>query len=76
MVFLADVGNLIMESATMRFLVESDQTVASQFSQAVDQNADKDNLPELLIKEFPDFGTTLNEEIEAFREESKKLLEG
>lgn len=73
-VFLADVGGLIMESAVLRFLSESDESTAEHFSHMVDAYADKDNLPEVLTEAFPAFRAVLDEESEAFREEAIKVL--
>ena len=73
-VFLADVGGLIMESAVLRFLSESDESTAEHFSHMVDAYADKDNMAEILGEAFPAFLLILEEEAEAFREEAKKVL--
>lgn len=74
LVFLADVGGLIMESAILRFLSESDESTAEHFSHMVDAYADKDNLHEVLMEAFPAFRLILEEEAEAFREEAVKIL--
>lgn len=74
MIFLADVGGLIMESAVLRFLSESDENTGEHFSHMVDVYADKDNLPEVLTEAFPAFKLILEEEAEAFREEALKVL--
>ena len=74
LVFLADVGGLIMESAILRFLSESDESTAEHFSHMVDAYADKDNLHEVLMEAFPAFRLILEEETEAFKEEAVKIL--
>lgn len=76
MIFLADVGGLIMESAVLRFLSESDESTAEHFSHMVDVYADKDNVHEVLAEAFPAFRQVLEEEAEAFREEAVKVLGG
>lgn len=73
-IFLADVGGLIMESAVLRFLSESDESTGEHFSHMVDAYADKDNLHEVLAEAFPAFRAVLEEESEAFREEAVKVL--
>jgi hypothetical protein len=73
-IFLADVGGLIMESAVLRFLSESDESTGEHFSHMVDAYADKDNLHEVLAEAFPAFRLVLEEESEAFREEATKVL--
>ena len=71
---MADVGGLIMESAVLRFLSESDESTGEHFSHMVDVYADKDNLHEVLAEAFPAFRLVLEEESEAFREEAVKVL--
>ncbi len=75
-IFLADVGGLIMESAVLRFLTESDESTGEHFSHMVDAYADKDNLHEVLSEAFPVFKVVLEEEAEAFRDEAIKVLGG
>lgn len=74
-ILLSDIGNLILESAILRFLSESDDGTAEHFSHFVDAYADKDNLPELLSNAFPAFALILEEEAEAFRAEARRVLE-
>lgn len=74
LVFLADLGSLIMESAVLRFLTESDEETAEHFSHIVDAYADKDDLPNILSQSFPAFAAILDEETESFREDAKKVL--
>ncbi len=71
---LSDIGNLILESATLRFLSESDEGTADHFSRMIDTYSDKNNLHVILIETFPAFGAVLEEEAEAFHEDAKKIL--
>lgn len=73
-VFLADIGGLILESAVLRFLSESDEDTAEHFSHMVDAYADKDDLHVILSEAFPMFRAILEEETEAFREDAMKVL--
>lgn len=73
-VLFADIGNLILESATMRFMMESDEDTMMHFSRLVEAYADKDDLHIILSQTFPAFGVIVEEEAEAFREDAKRLL--
>jgi len=72
--FLANIGSLVLESAILRFLTESDEDTADHFSHMVDTYADKNDLPAILAASFPLFGAILEEETESFRSDVKKVL--
>ncbi|MEX2341270.1 MAG: hypothetical protein WD605_03055 [Candidatus Paceibacterota bacterium] len=74
LIFLSDIGGLILESSVLRFLTESDEDTADHFSHMVDAYADKEDLPVILTESFPLFGAILEEEAEAFREEATRVL--
>lgn len=73
-IFLSDIGGLILESSVLRFLTESDEDTADHFSHMVDAYADKDDLHTILSDTFPMFKVILEEEAEAFREEAIRVL--
>lgn len=73
-IFLSDIGNLILESSVLRFLTESDEDTSDHFSHMVDAYADKDDLQAILSDTFPMFKVILEEEAEAFREEATRIL--
>lgn len=73
-IFLADIGSLVLESAVLRFLTESDEDTADHFSHMVDVYADKDDLPVILATSFPLFGAILEEETESFRADAEQVL--
>lgn len=72
--FLCDVGGLILESAVLRFLAESDPSTAEHFARMIDAYADKDDLHFTLAETFPTFGIILEEEAEAFRKDANRVL--
>lgn len=73
-IFLADLGNLILESSVIRFLAESDESTGEHFARMLEAYADKDDLHVLLADAFPMFRVILDEETEAFREDALKVL--
>lgn len=76
LILVNDIGSLIMESATLRFMTESDEDTGENFSRVVETYADKDNLPQVLTETFPAFGVILDEEAEAFRKDAEAVLLG
>lgn len=74
LILLSDIGNLIIESAILRFLAESDESMGEHFARMLEAYADKENLHILLSETFPAFGLILEEEAEAFREDARKVL--
>lgn len=73
-VFLADLGGLILESSTIRFIAESDESTGEHFARMVEAYADKDDLHIILADAFPMFKVILEEETEAFRKDALKVL--
>ena len=74
MVFLADLGGLILESSVLRFITESDESTGEYFSHMLEAYADKDGLHLILSDAFPMFKVILEEETEAFRTDALKVL--
>lgn len=74
MIFLSDVGNLILESAVTRFFAESDDSTRDHFTKVLEAYADKDDLHLILADGFPLFKAILEEETEAFREDAERVL--
>jgi len=72
--FLDDIGSMIMESATLRFMVEADEQVVSQFEQQLEALAEKEDAFEILLKTFPRYAEILEEEIVAFKTEAAAVL--
>lgn len=73
-ILLTDIGGLIMESAILRFLTETDESTSLHFSNMVDSYADKSDLAQILAENFPAFGLILEEEAEVFRKEAREIL--
>jgi len=73
-IFLADLGNLILESAVLRFITESDESAGEHFSLMLEAYADKDDLHIILSDAFPLFKVILEEETEAFRKDALRIL--
>lgn len=74
MIFLADLGGLILESSVLRFLTESDESTGEHFAHMLDAYGDKDDLHIILSDSFPMFKVILEEETEAFRTDALKVL--
>ena len=73
---LDDVGSLIIESATLRFIVESDAAEAERFESFVEEHAEEDEMLQNVLKSFPRFEELLQEEIVVFKEEAGNVLAG
>lgn len=73
-IFLADLGGLIMESAVIRFLSESDESTGEHFAHMLEAYADKDDLHIILSEAFPVFKVILEEETESFRADALRVL--
>lgn len=73
-IFLADLGGLIMESAVIRFLSESDESTGEHFARMLEAYADKDDLHIILSEAFPVFKVILEEETESFRADALRVL--
>ena len=69
-----DIGSLVLESATLRFLAESDEEVGERFSHVVDAYADREDMVPALIDNFPAFSIILEEEAAAFRDDARRVL--
>jgi hypothetical protein len=72
--FLSKIGSIVMQSATLRYMVELTERERNEFSKWLENNQDKENLVELAMEEYPAFTRILNEEVESFQQEAKKLL--
>lgn len=72
--FVAKVGSIVMQSATLRYVVELTERERNEFSTWLENNQDKENMVELALEEYPVFARILNEEVENFQQEAKKLL--
>lgn len=71
--FLDDLGSLILEKACMRFVADMDEQAAAQFEEKLGQASDGPALLELLQREYPQFETVLEEEIQSFKSEAEQL---
>lgn len=71
---LDDIGSTILESATLRFMVESEDTAVEKFETVVEEYADKDEMLQKLLESFPRLGEILEEEIAAFKKEAVAVL--
>lgn len=72
--FLDDIGSMIMESATLRFMVEAEEDVVVQFEKKLEELADRDDAFETLLNSFPKYAAVLEEEIAAFKTEAAEVL--
>lgn len=71
---LDNIGSIIMESASLRFMVESDEKTVSQFEEIIEANAENENMINVLLETFPRFGEILEEEVVAFKEQALEVL--
>lgn len=72
--FLDQVGSLIMESSTLRFLVAAEPEVQAQFTDFMAQYGDEENFLQSLLQEFPGFSTIMVEEIKHLETEMRQVL--
>lgn len=67
--FLAEVGNLVFQSALMRYLADATDEQMMIFEKYIKVNADKEDFIEQLCQQYPAFAVIFGEEIEAFQKE-------
>jgi len=68
--FLQNVAELILESATLRFLFDQDEKVQSVFESWLRANQHQQNFMERLSATYPDFVRILEEELLEFKREA------
>lgn len=71
---LDNIGSVIMESAVLRFITSAEEKEISKLEQFIDRYENDDALLEKLLREFPSFQDTLEEEIAAFKTEAVEVL--
>ena len=73
--FLDTLGSTIIESATLRFIVESEDTQAKEFTEMIETQSESEDFLRALITSFPRFGEILEEEVSSFKAEAIAVLE-
>lgn len=71
---LDDLGSTLIESATLRFVVESEEEQVEAFENTIDQHKDADDMLVKIIEAFPRFGELLQEEVASFKKEAVEVL--
>lgn len=71
---LDNIGAIILESSTMRFMVEVDTATIAKFEKIVEAHAEDETMLEVLIKTFPRFAEIVEEEVTAFKNEASATL--
>lgn len=72
--FLDEVGALIMESASIRFLTEADESMQERFSEFVAINGEAKDFLEQLVEVFPEFAVVMADEMKHFEAETRALI--
>lgn len=73
-VFLQNVGQVITESAVLRYVVSVSDKARIEFEVWLEANQYEDDLLILACDEYPDFAELLAEEMEAFKKDASRLL--
>ncbi|MEX0917707.1 MAG: hypothetical protein WDZ93_00970 [Candidatus Paceibacterota bacterium] len=71
---LNDIGMTIIESATLRFLAESDEPDGERFESLLSSIEGNEDGFQKVLEEFPRFAEFLNEEAAAFKREALSVL--
>ncbi len=72
--FLDEVGALIMESATVKYLAEADIEAQESFINHLAQHQQDDTFLEVLLQTFPDFASVMADEVVAFESDMRRVL--
>jgi hypothetical protein len=72
-IFLQDVGELIIESATLRYLVELSPQRRAGFESWLEVYQDNENILEEALTVYPEFAAMVTEEMTAFQTEMMRL---
>lgn len=71
---LDNIGAIILESSTLRFMVESSVATITQFEKIIEAHAEDETMLEVLIETFPRFAEIVEEEVTAFKKEANATL--
>jgi hypothetical protein len=73
-IFLQNVGELIIESATLRYMTGLSPEQREVFESWLELHENDENLIEQSLETYPEFAQIVSEEIQAFQSESRTLL--
>lgn len=73
--FLDDLGGVVLEGALLRYLEQSDEDDQSVFSSWVQTHANDGDLLPKLLKTYPKFENSLNDEIDAFKTDAIRVAD-
>jgi hypothetical protein len=73
-VFLMDIGDLIVESALLRLVVDLDENQEAALNQYLETEPQPEVLMEYLLSHHKNFSQILEEEIVAFKEEAIQIF--
>ena len=73
-VFLMDIGDLIVESALLRLVVDLDENQEAALNQYLETEPQPEVLMEYLLSHHKNFSQILEEEIIAFKEEAIQIF--
>lgn len=72
--FYEHVGELIIESATLRYMVGLNPEERADFEIWIDAHQDNEQVIEAAAERFPDFAEMLMSELAAFRSEAVRVM--
>jgi hypothetical protein len=73
-VFLMDIGDLIVESALLRLVVDLDENQEAALNHYLETEPQSEVLMEYLLSHHKNFSQILEEEIVAFKEEATQIF--
>jgi len=71
---LDQIGTLIMESATLRFLTDASPSTQDEFMAYLEANSQHEDFLLKLLELFPDFATIMMEEIKNLEVDLRRVL--
>lgn len=71
---LAEVGELILQSALQRLLLTLDETAAGSLAELLSREVEQETILQEVFTEHPELATLLEEEAQAFRDEVRYML--
>jgi hypothetical protein len=72
--FFEEVGSVLLESATLRFLAGADPDTQEAFAAFTEEHGNDDDYLEQALQAYPDFGALMTEEIQQFETEMRHLI--
>ncbi len=71
--YLEEIGNLVFQSALLRFLVEKEEAEAAEFEKFIEEHADEDDMIVSLFSQYPEFEKVFEEELKNLSKEMSSM---